>query len=623
MPLAEHLRELRNRLAKAMLVIVVVTVVAAFFYNDIIDFITQPILDSVGCEPGFSELAQSTAARRAPSIAFNGLLAPFTLALKVALMAGVVVARRSGSTSCGPSSRPACTGTRRSTPTRSSATGVPLFLGGAYFAYWSLPTHGAVLLGFTPDGIGNLLPLDDLLDLVMRMVLVFGLSFELPLLLVMLNLAGVLTGKRMLGWWRGMIMGITVFAAVATPSTDPITMLALAGADLGAVLRGCRLLAAQRPPQGPQRRRGTGRRRGLRPGPHPRGHRRHRDRCPRQGPARAGGRRSGVNRWTRRCHLLRPADPEPPRRPRVPDGGSGSASPRASGPPPRTPPPPLPRTPLPPSPFASSGTSRVTPVTSEITLFVNPTAGRGQALRSTAGRCARARGRLLRCGPSSVRTPPTPWRGRVTPSGRHRRAHRRRRRRHGDLALQAVGRHARRPLGVVAVGTGNDFARALGPARARPRCRGPARRRGARRATGRGTWTSDGSARRWFGTVLASGFDSRVNDRGNRMRWPAGRLRYDLAMVAELAALRPMPYRIRSTTGRSWRSRRRWSPSATGPRTAADADLPGADSTEGLFDVTVVGDCGRYDPAEGVPSRLWGARVGRRGTAWCGRRRRG
>ncbi|BFO20086.1 hypothetical protein SHKM778_64740 [Streptomyces sp. KM77-8] len=60
-------------------------------------------------------------------------------------------------------------------------------------------------------------------------MIVFGLSFELPLLLVMLNFTGILTGRRMLGWWRGMIMGITLFAAIATPSTDPLTMLALAG----------------------------------------------------------------------------------------------------------------------------------------------------------------------------------------------------------------------------------------------------------------------------------------------------------------------------------------------------------------------------------------------------------
>lgn len=92
-----------------------------------------------------------------------------------------------------------------------------------------LPTTAKVLIEFTPFGVDNLLPLDELLDLVTRMVIVFGLSFELPLLLVMLNLSRVITGRRMRGWWRGMIMGVTVFAALATPSTDPLTMLALAG----------------------------------------------------------------------------------------------------------------------------------------------------------------------------------------------------------------------------------------------------------------------------------------------------------------------------------------------------------------------------------------------------------
>lgn len=61
------------------------------------------------------------------------------------------------------------------------------------------------------------------------MVLVFGLAFELPLVLVMLNLTGVLTGRRMAGWWRGVIMGVFVFGAVITPTTDPVGMVALAG----------------------------------------------------------------------------------------------------------------------------------------------------------------------------------------------------------------------------------------------------------------------------------------------------------------------------------------------------------------------------------------------------------
>ncbi|MFR9798944.1 twin-arginine translocase subunit TatC [Streptomyces sp. MS06] len=229
MPLAEHLRELRNRLAKAMLAIVVVTVVAAFFYNDIVNFITKPILDSVGCDKTFQQLANSSSGEPCAQITINGLLTPFTLALKVSLMAGVVLASPVWLFQLWGFVAPGLHRHEKKYAYAFVGLGAPLFLGGAYFAYKVLPTTAKVLLDFTPDGASNLLPLDDLLDLVTRMVVVFGLSFELPLLLIFLNLTGVLSGSRMLGWWRGMILGITVFAAVATPSTDPLTMLALAG----------------------------------------------------------------------------------------------------------------------------------------------------------------------------------------------------------------------------------------------------------------------------------------------------------------------------------------------------------------------------------------------------------
>lgn len=234
MPLAEHLRELRNRLAKALLAIIGVTVVAAFFYNDIINFFTEPILDSVGCSQSFEELARASAdnaknAEPCAQITINGLLAPFTLALKVSLMAGVVLASPIWLYQLWAFIAPGLHRHEKKYAYAFVGTGAPLFLGGAFFAYKVLPTTANVLIEFTPFGVDNLLPLDDLLDLVTRMVIVFGLSFELPLLLVMLNFSGVISGKRMLGWWRAMIMGITVFAAIATPSTDPLTMLALAG----------------------------------------------------------------------------------------------------------------------------------------------------------------------------------------------------------------------------------------------------------------------------------------------------------------------------------------------------------------------------------------------------------
>jgi sec-independent protein translocase protein TatC len=227
MPLMEHLRELRNRLAKGLLGIVVVTIVAAFFYQDIIDFFTEPILESVGCHEAFSELAKKDDGNCA-TITMNGLLSPFTLALKVSLMAGVIGASPIWLYQLWAFVAPGLHRNEKKYALGFVATGVPLFLGGAYIAYVTLPTMAKVLLNLTPEGVKNLLPLDDLLNLITRMVLVFGASFELPLLLVMLNLTHILTGKRMLGWWRWMIMGITVFAAVATPSTDPVSMLALA-----------------------------------------------------------------------------------------------------------------------------------------------------------------------------------------------------------------------------------------------------------------------------------------------------------------------------------------------------------------------------------------------------------
>lgn len=229
MPLAEHLRELRNRLVKSLLAILVTTIVAAFFYKDIIEFFTNPILQAVGCDHSFAELAKNTSETKCARIVQNGLLSPFTLALTVSLSSGVVLAAPIWLFQLWAFVAPGLHRHERKYAYAFVGAGFPLFITGAYFAYWSLPKMASVMLEFAIIGSDNQLPLDDLLQLIMRMIVVFGLSFELPLLLVMLNFSGVLSGKKMAGWWRGMIMGITLFAAIATPSTDPISMLALAG----------------------------------------------------------------------------------------------------------------------------------------------------------------------------------------------------------------------------------------------------------------------------------------------------------------------------------------------------------------------------------------------------------
>ncbi|MBQ0829802.1 twin-arginine translocase subunit TatC [Streptomyces tagetis] len=227
MPLAEHLRELRNRLAKAVLAIVVGAVLAAFFYREIIDLLTEPIQRSVGCSKSFMDLAQQEEGA-CGNITVEGLLGPFTLMIKVALTAGVVIACPVWLYQLWAFIAPGLHKHEKRYSVAFVAAGFPLFLAGAFFSYHVLPAAASVLIEFTPVGAVNLLPLDDLLNLVTRMVIVFGLSFELPLLLVMLNLTGMVSGRRMLGWWRGMIMGVTIFAAFATPTVDPISMLSLA-----------------------------------------------------------------------------------------------------------------------------------------------------------------------------------------------------------------------------------------------------------------------------------------------------------------------------------------------------------------------------------------------------------
>ena len=86
------------------------------------------------------------------------------------------------------------------------------------------------LLGLTPGGVQNLIQVDQYLSFAMAMMLAFGLAFEVPLLIVMLNLAGILTHDRFRKWRRVMLFGVFLIAGLANPSPDPVTMLILGGA---------------------------------------------------------------------------------------------------------------------------------------------------------------------------------------------------------------------------------------------------------------------------------------------------------------------------------------------------------------------------------------------------------
>ncbi|MFI5903753.1 diacylglycerol kinase [Streptomyces cyaneofuscatus] len=249
-------------------------------------------------------------------------------------------------------------------------------------------------------------------------------------------------------------------------------------------------------------------------------------------------------------------------------------------------------------------------MTSEITLFVNPTAGSGRGAHA-----AQPAASALRDAGFSVRTvlgedaddalrrareAVAAGTGALIAVG-------------GDglmsLALQAVAGTST-PLGVVAVGTGNDFARALGlPIRDPAAAAALAARmlkEGGHRDIDLGR-----VGERWFGSVLASGFDSRVNDRGNRMRFVGGRFKYDLAILAELAAFAPIPYRIRLDGGETREIEAtliavgNGTTYGGGMRICAEAEMD-----DGFFDVTVVGECSRATLLKVFPKVYKGTHLG-------------
>lgn len=104
---------------------------------------------------------------------------------------------------------------------------VPLFIGGTALAWSSLPTFVVVLVGFTPDGAANVINASEYILFTVRILLVFGLAFVLPVALVILNFAGVITAENIIKSWRMAVFISAVVGAIATPVAEPMAMFLL------------------------------------------------------------------------------------------------------------------------------------------------------------------------------------------------------------------------------------------------------------------------------------------------------------------------------------------------------------------------------------------------------------
>jgi sec-independent protein translocase protein TatC len=216
MPLVEHLRELRTRVLKAMVAIVLGAVVGWIYYQPLFKFLVQPFE---------SELRDDG---RKVDLAIFGVIEPFTFQLKVAALAGMVLASPVWLYQLWAFVQPGLYSRERRYTYAFMGTALPLFLTGMAGAYVLLPKSFGILLDFTPPDVNNLIPLDQYLSFMIRFLLVFGFAFTMPVFVVLLNAMGVVSSRRLRSWWRPIVFVIFLFTAAATPTPDPFSMLVLA-----------------------------------------------------------------------------------------------------------------------------------------------------------------------------------------------------------------------------------------------------------------------------------------------------------------------------------------------------------------------------------------------------------
>ena len=220
MPLLEHLREFRKRIIRAALFILLFAILGWAYYNQIITTLASPVCDL--------KAAQASQATNCGSLYISGVLGPLNLQIKVSLLVGVIVAAPFWLYQLWAFVAPALHRRERRNSILFIMAATPFFTAGAVLAYLVLPLAIKVLFGFTPESLSNLVRFDDYLDFVLRLILIFGIAFELPVFLVSLNLIGVLSGKSILRPWRFAVFGITLFVASFSPTADPLSMAALA-----------------------------------------------------------------------------------------------------------------------------------------------------------------------------------------------------------------------------------------------------------------------------------------------------------------------------------------------------------------------------------------------------------
>ena len=215
MSLSSHLREFRVRLSWSAGFVIAGTVVGWFLFDPVFKILQAPLLD-VTRERGIDAIVN-----------FGTVVSAFDLRIQISIFLGVLMTAPVWLWNLWAFVSPGLKIRERRYAVGFVFSALPLFLLGTYLAWTSLPGFVVVLIGFTPEGSSNVINAAEYVLFAIRILLIFGLAFVMPVVLVLMNFAGLVTGKGILKSWRIALLIIATVSALATPTAEPMSMFLL------------------------------------------------------------------------------------------------------------------------------------------------------------------------------------------------------------------------------------------------------------------------------------------------------------------------------------------------------------------------------------------------------------
>ncbi|MEN2741044.1 twin-arginine translocase subunit TatC [Microbacterium sp. X-17] len=219
MSLSRHLVELRRRLLIAVLALIVGMVIAFIVADPVIRLLTVPI----------QQIAEQRGNVGDVQLMFTTVTSGFDLRMRIAFSIGILISAPIWIWQIWAFLMPGLTRKEIRYTVGFVGAAVPLFFGGLFVGWLIMPHIVELMAQFVPDQAALFYDYSYYYDFILKLLLVVGVAFVLPVFLVALNVAGILSGKGILKGWRIAVLVICLFAAIATPAADIVSMLLLGG----------------------------------------------------------------------------------------------------------------------------------------------------------------------------------------------------------------------------------------------------------------------------------------------------------------------------------------------------------------------------------------------------------